>query len=67
MGKKIRLYEIYHISACGENKFGWDCEHECGVSHGITSCSGSLFCMPDPVGCTCMTGWMGAECNEGKV
>ena len=29
--------------------------------------SGSVFCMPDPVGCSCMTWWMGTECNEGKL
>ncbi|XP_072034052.1 tyrosine-protein kinase receptor Tie-1-like [Amphiura filiformis] len=52
------------VSACGENKFGWDCEHQCGSTVGITSCSGSVFCMPDPVGCSCMTGWMGTECNQ---
>ncbi|XP_072034064.1 uncharacterized protein [Amphiura filiformis] len=52
------------LTACGENRFGWDCEHECGVSIGVPSCLGSMFCMPDPVGCSCMTGWLGTECNQ---
>ena len=46
--------------------FGWNCEHQCGLPYGEDSCSGSVFCMPDPLGCSCMTGWMGVECNEGK-
>ena len=53
-------------TVCGENKFGWNCEHECGVSVGVESCIGSQLCMPDPVGCSCMTGLGGTSCSEGK-
>ncbi|XP_072047004.1 LOW QUALITY PROTEIN: uncharacterized protein [Amphiura filiformis] len=55
------------LTACGENKLGWHCEHECGLSAGVPSCPGSVFCMPDPVGCSCMTGWMGTECNQDPM
>ena len=61
------MVDLFYSSACGGERFGWDCEHECGTAKAVPTCSGSVFCMPDPVGCSCMTGWMGAECNEGKL
>ena len=62
----IRTTIFVHLIACGLNRFGWDCEHQCEEGS-IPSCEGSVFCMPDPVGCSCMTGWMGAKCNQGKT
>lgn len=26
-----------------------------------------MFCLPDPYGCSCATGWMGLECDKGIV
>ena len=54
------------MTACGENTFGWDCEHQCGSSAAVPACFGGVFCMPDPVGCSCMTGYTGAECVTGN-
>ncbi|XP_070564232.1 tyrosine-protein kinase receptor Tie-1-like isoform X4 [Ptychodera flava] len=48
--------------ACGENKYGENCDYECDAY--ANGCGFSQFCLPDPYGCTCATGWEGHQCNE---
>nr|XP_039260980.1 multiple epidermal growth factor-like domains protein 11 [Styela clava] len=57
-------------SACGGNRFGADCQFSCkqgGSSYGedAEECKSRQFCLPDPYGCSCGTGFQGLECSEG--
>ncbi|XP_072022932.1 uncharacterized protein [Amphiura filiformis] len=52
------------LRACGQNKFGWDCEHQCGFNLAVASCPLSVFCVPDPAGCSCIPGWKGTKCDQ---
>ncbi|XP_030852595.1 multiple epidermal growth factor-like domains protein 10 isoform X2 [Strongylocentrotus purpuratus] len=45
-------------------KFGWDCEFECGPGQPLDKCAGSQICLPDPYGCSCLAGYTGIYCNE---
>uniref|UniRef100_A0A8D0HT43 Angiopoietin-1 receptor n=1 Tax=Sphenodon punctatus TaxID=8508 RepID=A0A8D0HT43_SPHPU len=47
--------------ACGENRFGRTCSESCKEDSG---CKSYMFCLPDPYGCSCATGWKGLECDE---
>ncbi|XP_033123141.1 multiple epidermal growth factor-like domains protein 10 [Anneissia japonica] len=48
---------------CGGNKFGFDCEQVCiGKRNRPYSCRGYQFCLPDPYGCSCVTGYTGLDC-----
>lgn len=51
-------------TACGANTFGKTCEETCKENYG---CKNFMFCLPDPYGCSCATGWMGLECDKGIV
>ena len=55
-------FKPFLLTACSLNTFGWNCEHQCTVS--ISSCSDSVFCMPDPLGCSCMAGFYGQTCQN---
>uniref|UniRef100_A0A7M4FAK6 EGF-like domain-containing protein n=1 Tax=Crocodylus porosus TaxID=8502 RepID=A0A7M4FAK6_CROPO len=48
--------------ACGANTFGRTCKESCEEK---TGCKYYMFCLPDPYGCSCATGWRGLECDEG--
>ncbi|CAN8004147.1 unnamed protein product, partial [Ixodes hexagonus] len=56
--------------ACGETKFGLNCTHDCKVvaddAGASPDCSGMLFCLPDPYGCSCYPGFWGIDCDKGK-
>ncbi|XP_072037352.1 uncharacterized protein [Amphiura filiformis] len=52
------------LTACGQDRFGWDCEHQCGANSAVAACPYSVFCMPDPAGCSCIPGWKGIRCND---
>ena len=52
--------------ACGEHRFGWDCELSCGANEALSTCAASQACLPDPYGCNCLSGYTGVYCNESK-
>ncbi|XP_030843743.1 uncharacterized protein LOC115924937 [Strongylocentrotus purpuratus] len=52
------------LTACGENRFGWECELECGAGNALQECSGSQVCLPDPYGCNCLAGYTGIYCDK---
>ncbi|XP_018777123.1 angiopoietin-1 receptor isoform X5 [Serinus canaria] len=49
------------LLTCGANTFGKTCEETCKENYG---CRNFMFCLPDPYGCSCATGWMGLECDK---
>ncbi|KAJ8040639.1 Tyrosine-protein kinase receptor Tie-1 [Holothuria leucospilota] len=51
------------LTACGGNKFGYSCEFQCDYE-GNTDCIGRQFCLLDPYGCTCNTGYKDLDCME---
>ncbi|XP_039401229.1 angiopoietin-1 receptor isoform X2 [Mauremys reevesii] len=50
--------------ACGDNTFGRTCKESCKENSG---CKYYMFCLPDPYGCSCATGWTGLACDEGSA
>ncbi|KFO98590.1 Tyrosine-protein kinase receptor Tie-1, partial [Calypte anna] len=42
--------------ACREGQFGRNCQETCQRAQG---CRGLSFCLPDPYGCSCASGWSG--------
>ncbi|XP_065405743.1 angiopoietin-1 receptor isoform X6 [Chrysemys picta bellii] len=50
--------------ACGDNTFGRTCKESCKENSG---CKYYMFCLPDPYGCSCATGWKGLACDEGSA
>ncbi|XP_078585153.1 uncharacterized protein LOC144867191 isoform X6 [Branchiostoma floridae x Branchiostoma japonicum] len=49
---------------CGSNRFGLACSHKC--DNGVDSpdaCAELQFCVPDPYGCSCNTGFRGLRCD----
>lgn len=50
-------------TACEPHKFGRTCKERCSGPEG---CKSYVFCLPDPYGCSCATGWRGLQCNEGR-
>ncbi|KAF6328224.1 TEK receptor tyrosine kinase [Rhinolophus ferrumequinum] len=49
--------------ACELHAFGRTCKERCSGPEG---CKSYVFCLPDPYGCSCATGWEGLQCNEGE-
>ncbi|KAM6182374.1 angiopoietin-1 receptor isoform 3-T3 [Erethizon dorsatum] len=49
--------------ACELHTFGRTCKESC---IGPKGCKSYVFCLPDPYGCSCATGWKGLQCNEGR-
>lgn len=49
--------------ACELHAFGRTCKERCSGPEG---CKSYVFCLPDPYGCSCATGWEGLQCNEGR-
>uniref|UniRef100_A0A673UU69 receptor protein-tyrosine kinase n=1 Tax=Suricata suricatta TaxID=37032 RepID=A0A673UU69_SURSU len=47
--------------ACREGRFGQSCQEQCP---GTSGCRGLTFCLPDPYGCSCGSGWRGNRCQE---
>ncbi|KAJ8040465.1 Tyrosine-protein kinase receptor Tie-2 [Holothuria leucospilota] len=53
------------LTACGGNRFGYSCEFQCSYDgDDEDACSGLQFCLLDPFGCRCNTGWKGLGCND---
>ncbi|XP_019636960.1 PREDICTED: fibropellin-1-like [Branchiostoma belcheri] len=49
---------------CGSNRFGLTCSHKCDNSgNGDDACADLQFCLPDPYGCSCNTGFRGLRCD----
>uniref|UniRef100_A0A8C1DRL3 receptor protein-tyrosine kinase n=1 Tax=Cyprinus carpio carpio TaxID=630221 RepID=A0A8C1DRL3_CYPCA len=48
------------VFVCGEGRFGRSCKERCvdGV------CRSLLFCLREPYGCSCASGWRGFNCSE---
>lgn len=55
--KKERCFAV-----CGSGRFGRTCKESCEDS----SCRAVVFCLQDPYGCSCATGWRGLTCSEGE-
>uniref|UniRef100_A0A3Q0RWE2 Tyrosine kinase with immunoglobulin-like and EGF-like domains 1 n=1 Tax=Amphilophus citrinellus TaxID=61819 RepID=A0A3Q0RWE2_AMPCI len=51
-------------TACREGMFGQNCQEACGSE---LNCKGLRFCLPDPYGCSCASGWFGSHCERGTV
>ncbi|CAH1240098.1 NOTCH2 [Branchiostoma lanceolatum] len=51
---------------CGGNRFGRDCSFHCDESErdDPAGCSGHLFCLPEPYGCSCGPGFTGLLCQR---
>ncbi|XP_066294741.1 angiopoietin-1 receptor-like [Branchiostoma lanceolatum] len=53
---------------CGARKFGQSCQHQCNRPNfnadGDDACKYYVFCLPDPYGCSCNTGFKGLDCTE---
>ncbi|KAJ7410100.1 Tyrosine-protein kinase receptor Tie-1 [Willisornis vidua] len=49
--------------ACREGQFGRNCQETCERAQG---CRGLSFCLPDPYGCSCASGWSGSRCNQDR-
>ncbi|XP_022089248.1 receptor-type tyrosine-protein phosphatase F-like isoform X2 [Acanthaster planci] len=50
----------------GPDRFGQDGSFRCSSSELLGStCEGKLFCLPDPYGCSCASGYRGIDCNQG--
>ncbi|XP_071854084.1 uncharacterized protein [Apostichopus japonicus] len=60
------------LTGCGPDNFGYSCEFECTVGNRATDdgCLGRLFCLIDPFGCRCNSGFKdlscSVECEPGK-
>ena len=49
----------------GRNNFGQDGTLTCNASNPDVGCQGTLFCLPDPYGCSCAAGFIGTNCTSG--
>lgn len=50
-------------AACREGMFGRNCQQSCGSD---LNCKELRFCLPDPYGCSCASGWYGTRCGTRK-
>lgn len=57
-------YTHTRFPACREGRFGQSCQEQC---LGTSGCRGLFFCLPDPYGCSCGSGWRGSRCQEGMT
>lgn len=49
-------------AACRVGMFGRNCLQSCSTNQ---NCKGLRFCLPDPYGCSCASGWFGSRCERG--
>ncbi|XP_041277214.1 tyrosine-protein kinase receptor Tie-1 isoform X4 [Onychostruthus taczanowskii] len=49
------------VRACREGQFGRNCQETCQRAQG---CRGLSFCLLDPYGCSCASGWSGSRCDQ---
>ncbi|XP_050833359.1 tyrosine-protein kinase receptor Tie-1 isoform X3 [Serinus canaria] len=49
--------------ACQEGQFGRNCQETCQRAQG---CRGLSFCLLDPYGCSCASGWSGSRCDQDR-
>ncbi|PIK41925.1 putative tyrosine-protein kinase [Apostichopus japonicus] len=56
------------LTGCGPDKFGYSCEFECTIGNGAADdgCQGRLFCLIDPFGCRCNSGFKDLSCSVGE-
>ncbi|XP_033117507.1 tenascin-like [Anneissia japonica] len=52
------------METCGGNTFGITCEIKCTrrIENPQDACKGFQFCLPNPYGCDCVTGYTGLDC-----
>lgn len=43
--------------------FGRNCQESCKAENG---CQGQTFCLVEPYGCSCASGWHGHHCNKRR-
>ncbi|XP_033105149.1 multiple epidermal growth factor-like domains protein 10 [Anneissia japonica] len=48
--------------ACGYNNWGRECNIICSSSK--RGCPNVMFCLPDPFGCSCMSGYGDTDCSQ---
>ncbi|GIY88948.1 protein-tyrosine-phosphatase [Caerostris darwini] len=62
------LMKVYVRIACGNNRFGADCDKFCSHLNSSSNsgelCRKFIFCKPDPYGCSCAPGFKGPNCEE---
>lgn len=58
--KRFWLKIFLLSAACREGMFGRNCQQSCGSD---LNCKGLRFCLPDPYGCSCASGWFGTRCE----
>lgn len=64
LNKHICEYGFFcFFAACREGMFGRNCQQPCGSD---LNCKGLRFCLPDPYGCSCASGWFGTRCETRK-
>ncbi|TSL28302.1 Tyrosine-protein kinase receptor Tie-2 [Bagarius yarrelli] len=51
---------IIYKEVCGEGRFGKMCKERCMDG----KCRSLVFCLRDPYGCSCASGWKGLNCSE---
>lgn len=51
----------FGFAACREGMFGRNCQESCKAENG---CQGLSFCLTDPYGCSCASGWHGDRCRK---
>ncbi|XP_071852288.1 uncharacterized protein [Apostichopus japonicus] len=53
------------LSACDPlGRFGYNCEFPCAEGQEVDSaCRDYMFCLPDPFGCRCASGFKGLDCR----
>lgn len=52
-------------NACQPGFFGRDCSQQCyNEQNEVTNCAEILFCLPDPYGCSCISGFTSYFCNQ---
>ena len=50
------------------NSFGRNCEFKCSYGRPVDrACNTPIFCLPDPYGCTCNTGFHTLDCGDGEL
>lgn len=57
---------LWSVTACREGMFGQNCQESCR-SDSNNNCRGLRFCLPDPYGCSCASGWFGHRCEKGEL
>ena len=58
---------VFVFLGCGNNDWGAECTIFCSRVRPSETCERNYFCVPDPVGCSCIAGFSGEYCTTGKI